>query len=99
METYVILGGIMLMSFALYKVIDTWYIEPYEDLKVKYEVAEKEYKAILTSKNEYINKNSIEIEKLKAKLREVRAKSKIKSKVKKTANKGKILEKFDASKV
>ncbi len=104
---YILLFLVALSSYVLYGMINKWYIEPYKDLVYRKSLDDIEYKTIIESKNQLINKMTIEIEELKAKSKESKKKStkkvekkeikdKIVVKVKKEKKPTKkILEKFE----
>lgn len=91
MSMFLIISA-MITSIFLCVTINKWYIKPYEDLMRRKRLDEIEYKTIIESKNQLINKMSIEIEELKAKLKELKKKS-----IKKPTKK-KILEVFPLKK-
>lgn len=80
---YVLLFLVALSSYSLYKMINKWYIEPYECLIHRKRLDDIEYKEIVESKNRLINKMTIEIEELKVKLKEPKKKPTKKSAEKK----------------
>ena len=91
--TYLMIGSVLVLGTILYLAIKNWYIVPYEDLKRLYTLQRLEHESNLKTKNELINKMSIEIETLKSKLK------KEKTKNSKKVSKPKILEKFDTKSV
>lgn len=78
----------LIIGTALYKAIKSWYIVPLEEIRLKLEIDTKSFNNVLKSKNELINKLSIENAEL---LKQVRLLKKKTSK--------KILEKFDLNTV
>ena len=91
MGTFLIISAIVISIF-LCITINKWYIEPYEDLMYQKSIDDMSHKTIIESKNQLINKMSIEIEELKAKLKESKKKS-----IKKST-KRRILEVFPTKK-
>ena len=74
---------VILMSALLYTMINEWYIEPYKNLVYRKSLDDIEYKTIVESKNQLINKMAIEIEELKVKPKEPKKKPTKKSSEKK----------------
>jgi hypothetical protein len=87
------IGSVLVLGTILCLAIKNWYIVPYEDLKRLYTLQRLEHETNLKTKNELINKMSIEIETLKAKLKKATNKNT------KKVSKPKILEKFDTKSV
>lgn len=91
MGTFLIISAVIISIF-LCVTINKWYIKPYEDLTHQKQIDDIEHEKIIKSKNQLINKMSIEIEELKLKVKELKKKS-----TKKPA-KRKILEVFPLKK-
>ena len=94
---YALLTCGIICSVLLYTLLKKWYIVPLENLRKEYDLFCKASESILKSKNDLINRLSMENAELLRQVKPLKKKSTKKSV--KSSTKKKILEKFDIKSV